>query len=256
MKLKHAAILATLLVIAAGAALISPLFLRQNNAETTRPKPRVMLSFSVLPQADVITWCQDLSSFLNAQHIGASVFFVGQVAEKDPECVSVFGDRVDIGSQTYSNANLNAIDDYSVKLEEIQEGKMAVDIAGNLSTGIFRAPFGATDSDIYSLLDRSNIQADFSYRQQYNVYLQGHFIKFAVDGYTGQDNPSDVYSKISVSANPSIIFFDNTRPVTEIEHFLSGLKMTDINFVNASELIGSSLTVREIEYGDSRTTPN
>jgi peptidoglycan/xylan/chitin deacetylase (PgdA/CDA1 family) len=254
LKLRNAAIIATVLVIVAGAALISPLFLRHNgNAQT---KPKVMLGFSVLPGNEVLTWCRDLSSLLESHRIGASVFIVGRVAEQYPGCISYFSSKIDLGSQTYSYSNLTGIADYALKLQEVQKGKEAVDKAGNIYSRIFRAPFNATDQDIYSLLSRSDILADFSYDQQYNVYRQGQFIKYNAAVFDGHNLTGDSFMKLYEDTRPNIIFFDNTQPISVIEAFLSSLDPGKLEFVNASELVGFSLTDRGAEHGDRGTASN
>ena len=241
MRLRHAAIIITVLVVVAGFAMISPLFLRLDKAET---KQRVMLSFSVLESNNAPEWCKDLSSTLNSYNIGATVFIVGKVVEQYPQIVSYFGDNVDVGSQTHNNLDLTNIPDYSLKLQEIKEGKTAVDNAGNLYSGVFRAPFGATDQDIYSLLSRSGILADFSYDNQYNLYQNGQFVRYDAAVYEGRDYSPDFFSTLPDISTPIIIVFDNTCPVSDIETFISSIKKTNLKFVNASELAGFTLTDR------------
>ena len=94
MKLKHAAIIATTLVLLAGFAMISPLYLR---AGKTEPPQRLMLGISVSEYGDAVEWCQELSSVLNRHNIGATVFVDGKVADRYPQIVSSFGDKVDVG---------------------------------------------------------------------------------------------------------------------------------------------------------------
>ena len=241
MRLRHAAIIITVLVIVAGFAMISPLFLRHDSAES---RQKVMLSFSVSESDNVVEWCQNLSSILNSYNIGATVFMAGKVAEQYPQIVSYFSDKVDIGSQTYNNLDLTNIPDYSLKLQEVQEGKTAVDNAGNLHSGVFRAPFGATDPDIYSLLSRSGILADFSYDNQYNLYRNGQFVRYDAAVYQGQDYSPDFFSTLPDISIPIIIIFDNTCPLSDIETIISSLKKTNLQFVNASELAGITLTDR------------
>lgn len=253
MKLKHAAIIITALVIVAGFAMISPLFFQPDEAE---PKQRVMLSFSVSESADVMDWCQSLSSLLNTYDIGASVFIVGKVAEQYPQVVPYFGNKVDIGSQTYSNFNLTNIPDYSVKLQEVKEGKTAVDNAGNLYSRIFRAPSGATDEDIYSLLSRSGILADFSYENQYNVYRDGQFVKYDAVVYMARDYSLDFFSTLPQTTKPVIIFFDNSYSIPDIEVLISRLKKANVEFVNASGLTGLTLTTRGGELVARQTASN
>jgi peptidoglycan/xylan/chitin deacetylase (PgdA/CDA1 family) len=243
LKLKHAAIITTSLVILAGIILIIPFFLpRGGNAQ---PTPKIMLSFSISQSAEVENWCQELASFLNAHDLEASVFFVGQVAEQHPRSLSAFSKRIDIGSQTYSNAALPAIADYSLKLREVQRGKAAVDSAGHLSSRIFRAPFNATDTDIYSLLSRSGILADFSYPGQYNLYQNGQFIKYEADVLEGRDYTPDYFLKRPKPARPLIINFDNIYPIAGLEKLLANITSGDYEFVNASTLVGSVMTERE-----------
>jgi peptidoglycan/xylan/chitin deacetylase (PgdA/CDA1 family) len=253
LKLKHAAIIATVLTIVAGFTMISPLYFRPNEAEV---KQEVMLSFSVSSDADVVRWCKEVSSILNAHKIGASVFFVGKVAEQYPQIITMFGEKVDIGSQTYNNTDLTSIDDYSFKLEEVKRGKAAVDNAGNLYSRVFRSPFGATDDDIYSLLSRSDILADFSYGSHYNVYQQGQFIKYYARVYEAQSYSPDFFLNLNRNNEPIIINFDNTRPVSSLEAFLSQLMTAKFEFINASELAGLTLTDRGNDYGNSRIASN
>ncbi len=252
MNIRYAGIIATALVVIAGFTMISPLFFR-TDAET---KPRVMLGFSVLPAENVDSWCKDLSQVLDSRHIEASIFFTGQAAEQYPQSVSYFSEKFDIGSQTYSNANLTSISDYSLKLQEVQQGKQAVDKVGNVYTGIFRAPFGATDPDIYSLLSRADIRADFSYDRQYNVFLHGQFLTFDALVFDGNNLPPGAAQEIEDSSSPVIVFFDNTQPVSRIEAFLSSLNLKRLMFINASELTGLSLTGRGVNNGGSGITPD
>jgi hypothetical protein len=254
LKLRHAAVIATALVIVAGAALISPLFFR--HYESNELKPKVMLSFSILPGADVLTWCQDLASLLGAHKIGASVFVVGEVAEQSPQCLSYFSNQVDIGSQTYSNKDLTTIADYSIKLQEVQQGKTAIDKAGNLYSRIFRAPFGDTDPDIYSILSRSDIQADFSYDQQYNVFRQDQFVRCDANVFNGDDSSRKISLNLFDLVKPNIIFFDNSHPISAVKGFLAKIKTDRIDFVNASELAGYSLTSRGVGNGNGRAASN
>ena len=120
LKLKSAATIATALVIVAGLAMISPLFLRQQNK--SQEVQKIMLSFSVLPSAEVSEWCQNVAAILDSSDIGASIFFAGEAAERHPESVLYFSHKVDIGSQAYNNIDITGFSDYSMKLQEVQEG--------------------------------------------------------------------------------------------------------------------------------------
>ncbi|MBI2852276.1 MAG: polysaccharide deacetylase family protein [Chloroflexi bacterium] len=241
MKIKVAATIATVIVIVAGFAVISPLFLRVSNPE---PKQTVMLIFSISESADAFEWSNSLSSLLKSHDMGASVFIVGKVAQEYPQIVSHFGKKVDVGSQTYSNLALTSISDYSLRLQEVKRGKTAVDNAGNLRSGIFRAPFDATDQDIYSLLSRSGILADFSYQGQYNLYENGQFVRYEAVVYQGASQAADFFLTLPKSAVPIIIVFDNTYPISSLKSFLTIMKKGDFEFVNATELAGFTLTGR------------
>ena len=230
-----------MLIIIVGFIMISPLILGPGNVEA---KQKVMLSFSVLQSDDAVGWCENLSSILNTYDMSATVFVVGRVAEQYPQTVLSFSDKVDIGSSTYSYSNLTSISDYSMKLEEVQKGKAAVDNAGHLDSRVFRAPYRATDQDIYSLLSRSGILADFSYKNQYNVYQNGQFIKFNASVVEGPDSFS---FELNRTSQPLIVDFDNTCSTSTIESFLARLKMGDLEFVNASELVGLTLTQRSLD---------
>jgi hypothetical protein len=109
---------------------------------------------------------------------------------------------------------------------------------------VFRAPFGATDQDIYSLLSRSGILADFSYNDQYNVYQNGQFVRYDAAVYEGRDYSPDYFLALPDISKPIIIFFDNRCPISSIETFISTLKKGNLEFVNASELAGFTLTDR------------
>lgn len=239
--MKVVATIITAIVIVAGFAIISPMFSRPGGAET---KTRVMLSFSVSEPEGALEWAKSLSSILDAYNIGAVVFITGEVVEQHPEIVSYFGDKVDIGSRTYSNLDLTKITDYSLKLEEVEEGKKTVDNAGNLYSRAFRAPFGATDRDIYSLLSRCGIMADFSYENQYNVYQDDQFVRYDATVYGGSDYSPEFFLTLTDIDEPLIITFDDTDSIPSIQTFLSEFKMDNFQIVNASKLTGLTLTIR------------
>jgi peptidoglycan/xylan/chitin deacetylase (PgdA/CDA1 family) len=239
LNLRHAALIATVLVLIAGFAMITPLYLRHDKIE---PKQKIMLSFSVSESDNIVGWCQNLSSILKTHNMKAVVFFAGKVAEQNPQAVTCFNNKVDIGSQTYSNVNLTAIYDYSLKLQEVQQGKAAVDAAGKLNSKVFQAPYGATDQDIYSLLNRSGILADFSYMNQYNVYQDGQFIKFNATIFKAVDHSPNFYVQRSQISEPKIIEFDNTWSTPKINSFLEALSTGNFEFIDASDLTGLALT--------------
>jgi peptidoglycan/xylan/chitin deacetylase (PgdA/CDA1 family) len=214
--------------------------------QSPRPDTRlkVMLSFSVTESDNIETWCQNLSDILTKYSVEATIFFVGKVAEQNPDCVTVFSNKIDIGSQTYNNLDLTSISDYSIQLEEVRNGKLSVDAVGNLDSKVFRAPFGATDQNIYSLLSRNNILVDFSYENQYNVYQNEQFVKIEAESYQWPEIPIETLSNNQEFSTPIILYFDNTVAISEIENLIIQLKNSDLDFVSASSLVGEQLTIR------------
>ena len=241
MKLIIAAAFSTALLIAFGFFIISPMFYRTANVEAEQ---KIMLSFSVIDANECVDWCKNLSAILKAYDVSATVFIAGEIAEQHPECVSCFSSKVDIGSQTSKNLNLTSLSNYDAQLEEIRKGKLAVDTAGNLYSRVFKAPNGDTDQNIYSLLSRNDILADFSYDAQYNVYIDNQFVKFYATVYEGSTCSADYILTLEKSSNPIIINFDSTHPTTLIADFIAELKTGHLDFVNASEITGLNLTVR------------
>ncbi len=224
--------------------MVAPVFIQTRDNEELLP---VMLSFSIVDDNNAPEWCRSLSTILKKHSVKATVFVTGRVADQHSECVTVFGSSIDIGSQTYSYVDLTSISDYTVQLEEVRRGKQAVDIAGNIDSRLFKAPYGATDENIYSLLSRSDILADFSYDRQYNKYHDGQFIRFNLTAYDGSAYPVDFFLTFTVTETPVLIGFDNSTPVEQIDDFVSRLKSGGIHFVNASEVTGLDLTLREGE---------
>jgi len=203
-----------------------------------------MLSFSILEIGNVSEYCSNLSSILTLHNVKATVFFVGRGAEQNPEAVSCLSNACDIGSQTYSYVDLTSIPDYTVQLDEVERGKQAVDSAGDLCSKLFKAPYGSTDENIYSLLGRSEIIADFSYEDHYNIYENGHFVRFEAAVYEGSNHTADFFLTLPETDRPLIIDFDNTYSTSNIDFFLSRLKTGKIEFVTASEVAGTPLTIR------------
>ncbi|MEM2110377.1 MAG: polysaccharide deacetylase family protein [Candidatus Bathyarchaeia archaeon] len=221
--------------------MIIPAFVFTNHYE----KPTTfMLIFSIIDDYNIPEWAICLSSFLEKTNIKATVFFTGKVAESYPKCVTVFSKNVDIGSQTYSYVNLAAITDYDAQFEEVAKGKKAVDDAGNIYSRLFRAPYGATNENIYSILSRLDIIADFSYKCQYNKYHKGQFIKFDLRTYNGTEHPVDFFLNLPSQSEPVALIFNNHTSIEQIIRLLSELKLGHIRFVNASELTGLDLTIR------------
>ena len=237
LKLVHVSIIATGCVILFSAILFFPVFV------PTEPPTLIMLSFDITSEQNLPNWCTELSQVLEENNVNSVIFLRGKTAEKFPECVNTFHDGVDIGSQTYSYVDLQTIDDYSLQLEEVEHGKHAIDKIGNFDTKLFKAPYGSTDENIYSLLLRSGILADFSYEHQFNKFYKGKFIKFdSVSYHTPQIK--SIISEIKASKDPIILSYDNTTPINEIKNILATLKSENIRFVSPSELTGIDLTTR------------
>lgn len=249
MKLVHLGAIATSIVLVVGVAMLVPAF-TQHQMESR--EIRVMLSFSVVKADENTTsWCSDLASLLKERGIKATVFVTGQVAETNPGCIRSFSSNVDIGSQSYSYVDLIALGDYSQALEQVEKGKEAVDKTGNLNSLTFRAPHGSTDGNIYSLLSRSGIVADFSYVNQYNKYENDQFVRYDLKSINGDREGLELFSLISDDDNvrsakvPVAVNFDNTMAIGEIDDSISFIgSYEDVRFVNASDLVGQNLTIR------------
>jgi len=241
MKLVYAATMSTGLILVLGIAMVAPVYIRI--PDRPREQLTVMLLFSVVDSENAGAWCSNLSSFLEDKNLMATVFITGKVAEQHPECVRSFPTYVDIGSQTYSYVNLTSISDYLAQLEEVRRGKEAVDKAGNLDSRLFRAPYGATDENIYSLLNRSGIFADFSYENQYNKYHGGQFMKFNLTTYKGAEHSPEFFLSLSQTGETIAIIFDDSTPINDIRSLVAIL-LGKVRFANASEVTGLELTIR------------
>lgn len=233
--------LATTIVIGVGVVIaIGPSLI--HTFERNKPPP-VMLSFSVVSGSNAPAWCNDLASVLDEHDVKATVFVTGEVAEQHPECVTKFVSQgTDVGSQTYRYVKLNAVADYSYALEEVKMGKQAVDRAGNIDSRVFKAPFGETDGNIYSLLSSSNIIADFSYTNQYNVYKDDQFVKHDLVSCDCRGSPEKA-GELAEQDLPILISIDNNTTVSEIEDLIVSLKEGEMELVSASELVETDLTV-------------
>jgi hypothetical protein len=207
--------------------------------------PPVMLSFSIVDTHNAPGWCSDLSSVLEKYDVPATVFVTGWVADQHPGCVSALSSsKIDIGSQTYSYANLTSLD-YTRALEEVRKGKNAVNAAGNLDSRLFKSPYGSTDLNTYSLLSRSGITADFSYESQYNKYEDGQFVKYGIVEYREPTYSPESIRGLLAGKKPAVINFDNSDSIERIDSFISELVSdSEIRLVNASELAGLELTAR------------
>lgn len=238
MNIVRAGIISTTLVIFASFMTFGLIFF-----EPTPSRP-VLLSFNIVEDNNLPDWCIDLSKTLEKNNVKAAVFVSGKIAEKYPQCVKSFNNDVDIGSQTYSYVNLDSILDYSIQLDEVKHGKYAVDKAGNLDSKLFKAPYGNTDENIYSILSRSGILADFSYSNQYNKFSDEQFVKYNLTSYDGAFHNVGFFKNLKFDKNPLMINYNNETPVEEIDHLISKLKSGEIHFVSASELTEIELTKR------------
>ena len=236
MKIVYVGSIVTGIVIILGIAIILPEFIRP---DATQP---ILLSFSITNEQNLPGWCHELSQVLTKYNVKAAVFITGKIAERHPDCVTAFPKYIDIGSQGYDYVSLPSISDYKTQLAEVQSGKAAVDKAGNLDSKLFRAPFGATDLNIYSLLSSSNILADFSYNEQYNKYYDGKFLKFDLVSYNGTKYYSSFFRNIPHD-EPVLVSFDNSDKVNKIGEFISEFKSKSYHFVSATDLTSLDLTV-------------
>lgn len=239
MKLVYLSILTTSIVVSLGVLSLTPAYLE------VKPNKTVLLSFSITESENLPEWCNELSNFLNTNNLKAVVFVTGKVAWEFPHCVSSFRNGIDIGSQTYNYVELTKISDYLEQLDEIKNGKSAVDKAGNLNSKLFKAPNGATDENIYSLLSQAKIFADFSYENQYNKIYQEKFLKFDLASFQASEHDFSYFKKLKFDDTPIMINFDNSDSIDNIIDFILNLKSNEISFVNASELTGLQLTQRE-----------
>ncbi|MBI3638928.1 MAG: polysaccharide deacetylase family protein [Thaumarchaeota archaeon] len=237
MKIIHLGTIATGTVIILGIVMVVPAFMQSDQPLL------VLLSFSITDDRNLPVWCNQLSSVLKNNNVKAIVFVPGKIAQEHPECVSDLPNTVDIGSETYDYVSLTSIQDYATQLEEVERGKNAVDAAGKIESKVFKAPHETTDQNIYSLLSRSGILADFSYNNQYNKYYNGQFIKFNLTSYDGVYYSVDFFHSLPVS-DPVLINFDNSTPIEQIDSFITHLKSPNVRFESATDLTGLELTKR------------
>ena len=238
MKLILGAIIATSLIIFLGTLVISPIFLM---AEKSTP---VMLSFNIYDTPNLESWCQDLSYFLSSENISGTIFISGKLAEKYPICINSFPENFDVGSRTFSYVQLPQIPDYSIQLEEVQKGKETINKIGKIESKLFKAPFGDTDENIYSILSRNEIYADFSYQNQYNKFYENQFLKFDLLTYDSQQISVDLIQDIETSKIPIQIEFDTNNSLEEIKKTINEISTWKIEFVNASNITKMGLTLR------------
>jgi peptidoglycan/xylan/chitin deacetylase (PgdA/CDA1 family) len=249
LKIYYKGVILLSVLVILGVAILLPAYY-QKRTQPAEVYYKAILSFSILDKSNLPNWCFDLSSMLQKYKIRASVFISGNLAEKYPKCVSLFSSNknIDIGSQTYNYVNLTSIPDYTKQLNEIKNGKRVIDYVGKVDSKLFKAPYGLTDGNIYSLLSRSGIIADFSYSNQYNKYENGQFIKYDIITYNPSSNQSNILSVLSSSKGENVLInFDNSTPIDQIDSFLSKLKSINknIKFASPSDVTGMNLTIRK-----------
>lgn len=238
MNIVRAGIISTTLVIFASFMTFGLIFF-----EPTPSRP-VLLSFNIVEDTNLPEWCIDLSKTLEKNNVKAAVFVTGKIAEKYSQCIQAFSDDIDIGSQTYNYVNLDSILDYAIQLEEVKRGKYIVDKVGKLDSKLFKAPYGNTDENIYSILLRSGILADFSYSNQYNKFSEDQFLKYNLTSYDGAYHNVGFFKNLKFNEDPIMINYNNETPVEEIDYLISKLKSNNMHFVSASELTETELTKR------------
>jgi len=239
MKLSHVATITTALVIIVGICLISPMFFR---VPSPKNQPHVALFLYVTGEGNSTSWCREVGSHLGAE-TKATVFFIGEVVDENPEIVSSFGPHVDWGSLTYHYRSLLSSDDYTAQLLEIQEGKMAVDAAVNVDSKLFAAPFGIVNNNIFSQLKRSGITADFSYSDHYNKLWNGTFITMPLKFVEGLNLK---FGDLPKNANdpPTVIIFHSTTSSAQVIQTFQELKEAGFGLLSASDIVGFDLIER------------
>jgi hypothetical protein len=249
MNIKFLGVMVTAIVIVFGILLLLPAYTQK------QAKPSIMLSFNIVDQTNNLTeWCSGLDHLIRQNNIKATVFITGKLAVSNPECLKriVANENIDIGSSTYDYVDLTSISDYTKALEEVSDGKISVDTIGNITSKIFRAPFGKTDQNIYSFLSRSGITFDLSYNDKYNVFQNDLFVKYNLSTLDNLNITSEeLNSEISIlkqKREPILINYDNAAPLTSINNTISEIKASnnELMFVNPSDLIKENLTIRKV----------
>jgi peptidoglycan/xylan/chitin deacetylase (PgdA/CDA1 family) len=192
------------------------------------------------------------SELIENNNIKSTIFITGKLAEENPKCISQVAsdNNIDIGSSTYSYRDLTAISNYTEALEEVRNGKKAIDTIGNIDSKIFKSPFGKTDQNIYSFLSRTGITFDLSYHDKYNKFENNLFIKYNLKALDGSNNTStELNNKISFlkdKTEPILINFDNSASLNDINNPISEIRSLnkEVIFTNPSNLIKQDLTTK------------
>lgn len=242
MRIGHAGFVATVLVLAVGIGMILPVFF--SDARTSDQLDAALI-FEVGNSSDTL-WCKGVSNTLTREGIRATVFFSGEFAYAHPECVQSFSEGVDVGSQTLSYSNLTSIMDYTAQLGEVIDGKARLDDAGRLDSKVFRAPYGSTDENIYSLLSRAGILADFSYDDHYNIFYEGKFIRINASVYELSQTPAGdlVSSAKELAIRRILVVVNDMSSPEEYTQLIQNLRSAGFHFINASDLAEFEVTTR------------
>jgi len=230
------------IIIFLGVALLFPALRIGNNQDENA---RILLTFNIVNSSNLPTWSDNLSQYLRENNIHSTVFITGIMADTYPTCASGFGRNTDIGSMSYDYTKITSIKSYPDQLNQVLRGKQSVDIQGKLNSTVFRAPYGSVDENIYSLLSRSHILADFSYDNHYNVYTDGlsgkTFYWFPTKTLANLSNIrySDLNNKI-----PLMINFYNYDSLKSIEEAVNVTSKYSHQYISASEITDIELTRR------------
>ena len=233
-------IIATVAFVAVGVVLVLPPYIQ--GLESSQQVPKILLSFSVTDDENMPQWCKGISELLNENQLKAAVFFSGKAAERYPDCVRSFNDYVEIGSSTYSYTKLSAERDYLDQLNDVSKGKAVVDSLSGTNSQLFKAPYGYSDDNIYSLLSRNNITLDFSANGSYNKFDGNYFIYNELKTFDlGPSSINEIQSHISNRASDRVqITADSSVPVEKITSIVNFIiRENNATFVNASEMAGT-----------------
>lgn len=242
MKPEHLGLIIISAIIIVGVMLVIPIFSPKHFAQ--QDKSSIMVVFNIVNNTNLPEWCKDLSPLIEKYNLPSTIFVTGIIADEYPICVNSFEQGVDVGTQTYSYRAIPSIFDYSIQLEQVKNGEMAVEEVGHLTSKLFRAPYGITDENIYSLLTSSGIVADFSYKDHYNLYQNGQFIRYDLQTFNGSSFANNDSLRIPASDVPVVIDFYNFDGKQSIEIFVSKLVADDkFDLLTASQVSNMRLTV-------------
>lgn len=231
MKLVHVGVISTGLVIVTGIGLVLPALIIPHIPEN---QP-VFLSFEINNSYNLPSWCDELANVIDQHNVQATIFISGKLAEQYPECIVGFSDNLEFGSMTYNYVNLPG-SNYLLQLDEVRQGKQAVDKIGNIDSKVFKSPYSETDQNIYSLLTRSGITADFSYADHYNIFEDDQFVRYDQVSLNNLENFEETSNQQLVSFS-----FTNSHSIQEIDEQIQELKSYHVEFLSASEIIDNPI---------------